>query len=106
MSNASGMNMMQQQAGQMAVPLPSAMANNPHSYIPMGMGPGGQAEGASPGGSIGSYNDQGGMSGGPGTVAGQSTVGGSNLMPGVPDQETFEVSRPGRVEIECIAADG
>lgn len=96
MNNAAGMNMMQQQAGQMAAPLPSAMANNPHSYIPMGMGPGaigGQTEGTSPGGSIASYNDQGTMSGNPGNTAGQGQAGGSHLMPGVPDPETFEVSR-------------
>lgn len=94
MSNASGMNKMQQQAGQMAAPLSSALANNPHSYVPIGMGLAGPGEGMSPGGSIGSYNDQGGVSGGPGTEGGRQSIGaGSNLMPGVPDPETFEASR-------------
>jgi hypothetical protein len=58
------------------------------------MGLAGPAEGMSPGGSIGSYNDQGGVSGGPGTEGGRQSIGGgSNLMPGVPDPETFEASR-------------
>ena len=109
MGNATTMNMMQQQAGQMAVPLPSGAVggggnpggsnlnnNNPHSAVPMNLG----LSVGSPGGSIGSYNDQaaGGMGqgqGGQGVTTGQGgvgPVGGSNLIPGVPDQETFEVS--------------
>ena len=112
MGNATTMNMMQQQAGQMAAPLPPGSVgpggksggsninnNNPHSAVPMNLGlSAGPTDGMSPGGSIGSYNDQaangmGQGQGGQGVTTGQGgvPVGGSNLIPGVPDQETFEV---------------